>query len=102
MTNRKNRHPAFCFLGSARGSRAGFGGSPKPPSNPQRQIAFDRTRPHLFLNPGNMPSRKLPMTVALDHCVRELHGSIEWFAVRCSFHARFPENNCRVIAVKPR
>ena len=56
----------------------------------------------LFLNPGNMSGGKLPMTVALDHCVRELHDSIEWFAVRCSFHARFPENNCRVIAVKPR
>jgi hypothetical protein len=49
-----------------------------------------------------MSGGKLPTTVALDHCVRELHDSVEWFAVRYSFHARFPENNCRVIAVKPR
>jgi len=56
----------------------------------------------LFLNPGNMSGGKLPTTVALDQCVRELHDSVEWFAVRCSFHARFSENNCRVIAVKPR
>jgi len=49
-----------------------------------------------------MSGGKLPTTVALDHCVRELHDSVEWFAVRCSFHARFSENNCRVIAVKPR
>jgi hypothetical protein len=45
MTNRKNRHPAFCFcnilnLGSTRGSRAGFGGSPKRTSAPQMQIVF--------------------------------------------------------------
>ena len=56
----------------------------------------------LFLDPGNMSGGKLPTTVALDHCVRELHDSVEWFAVRCSFHARFSENNCRIIAVKPR
>jgi hypothetical protein len=77
MTNRKNRHPAFCFPGSARGSRAGFGGSPKPPSNPQRQIAFDRTLPHLFLNPRNMSGGKLPATIALYQRVRELHDSVE-------------------------
>src|SRR6478609_976900 len=45
MTNRKNRHPAFCFckisnLGSACGSRAAFGGSPKQTSAPQLQIVF--------------------------------------------------------------
>src|SRR5436190_5797086 len=56
----------------------------------------------LFLDPRNMSGGKLPTTVALDHCVRELHHSVEWFAVRCSFHARFSENNCRVISVKPR
>jgi hypothetical protein len=69
MTNRKNRHPAFCFLwilnlGSARGSRAGFGGSPKQTSNLQRQIAFAPTRPHLFLDPRNMSGGKLPLSIA--------------------------------------
>jgi hypothetical protein len=49
-----------------------------------------------------MSGGKLPPTIALDQRVRELHDSIERFAVSCSFHARFPENNCRVITVKPR
>ena len=56
----------------------------------------------LFLNPRNMSGGKLPTAFALNECVGELHNSIERFAVRCSFHARFSENNCRVIAVKPR
>jgi hypothetical protein len=89
-------------LGSGRRGDLGFGGSPKRTSNLQRQIAFDRTRPHLFLNPRNMSGGKLPTAIALNQRVRELHDSIEQFAVRCSFHARFSENNCRVITVKPR
>ena len=48
----------------------------------------------LFLNPRNMSGGKLPTAIALDQCVCELHDSIERFAVRCSFHARFSENNC--------
>ena len=49
-----------------------------------------------------MSGGKLPTAIALDQRVGELHDSIERFAVRRSFHARFSENNCRVIAVKPR
>jgi hypothetical protein len=47
----------------------------------------------LFFNPRNMSGGKLPTAVALDQCVGELHNSIERFAVRCSFHTRFSENN---------
>ena len=49
-----------------------------------------------------MSGGKLPMAIALDQCIRELHDSIKRFAIGCSFHARFPENNCGVIAVKSR
>ncbi len=68
------------------------------------QHSDERRRPPegLFLNPRNMSGGKLPATIALDQRVRELHDSIERFAVCCSFHARFSENNCRVITVKPR
>ena len=59
-------------------------------------------RLHAILNPRNMSGGKLPTAVAPDQCVRELHNSVEWFAVRCSFHARLPENNRCVITVKPR
>jgi len=53
----------------------------------------DRLCYTLFLNPGDMPGGKLPTAIALDQCVGELHNSIERFAVRCSFHPRFSENN---------
>src|SRR5215475_11438223 len=56
----------------------------------------------LFFQARNVSGSKLPTTIALDQCVRELHDSIERFAVRCSLHARFSENNCRVTAVKAR
>src|SRR5262249_34933619 len=56
----------------------------------------------LFLDLRNVPGGKLPATIALDQRVRELHDSIECFAVRCSFHARFPENNRYAIIVKSR
>jgi hypothetical protein len=56
----------------------------------------------LFLNPRNMSGGKLPTAVALDQRVRELHNSIERFAVRRSFHTRFSENNGYAVAVKPR
>lgn len=49
-----------------------------------------------------MAGGKLATTITLDQRVGELHDSIERFAVRCSFHARFSENNSCVIAVKPR
>jgi hypothetical protein len=47
----------------------------------------------LFLNPGNMSCGKLPATIAFDQRVGELHDSIKCFAVRCSFHARFANDN---------
>ena len=55
--------------------------------HPFRRLAAARLR--LFFQSGNVPRRKLPTTIALDQCICELHDSIEWFAVRCSFHARF-------------
>ena len=95
MTNRKNRHPAFCLLQKNRIRKAGTQGN--------REIRSDSGLAYtLFFNPRNMSSGKLPTTIALNQRVRELHDSIERLAVRCSFHARFSENNCRVIAVKPR
>src|SRR5206468_6197282 len=100
MTNRKIDIRHFVFWGSAGASRAGFGDSPKRTLNPQRQIAFHHTHPHLFLNPRNMSCGKLPATIALDQRVRELHDSIERLAVRSSFHACFSENNGYAIAVK--
>ena len=87
MTNRKNRHPAFCF-----GAKT------------EKRVRL-RCRCQacmLFLNLRNMSGRKLPTIIALDQGVRELHDSVERFAVRCSFYACFSENNCRVITVKPR
>ena len=94
MTNRKNRHPAFCLY---RKIESGKQELRKQRSGSDSGLAYT-----LFLNPRNMSGGKLPTAIALDQRVRELHDSIERFAVRCSFHARFSENNCRVIAVKPR
>ena len=94
MTNRKNRHPAFCLeIESGSEERR----------KTEKQVRFRSwcQAYALFLDPRNMSGGKLPTTVALDHCIRELQDSIEWFAVSCSFHARFSENNGDVIAVKP-
>jgi hypothetical protein len=101
MTNRKNRHPAFCFLRSARGSRAGVRWFAETNFKSAKADRFGYTRYPLFLNPRDMSGGKLPTTIALDQRVCELHDSIERFAVRRSFHARFSENDCRV-TVKPR
>ena len=95
MTNRKNRHPAFCLY---RKIESGKQEHRQPVEAAVSAASVDT----LFLNPRNMSGGKLPTTIALDQGVRELHDSIERFAVRCSFHARFSENNGRVIAVKPR
>jgi len=87
--NRKNRHPAFCFSFC----------------HSERSRGISNFAAGLFdsvLKPRNVPHGKLPTTVALDQCVRELHDSIEPLAVRCSFHARFSQNNGYIIAVKPR
>jgi hypothetical protein len=95
MTNRKNRHPAFCLR---RKSESGK----QEPRKPVEAAVSAASVDTLFLNPRNMSGGKLPMTIALDQGVRELHDSIKRFAVRCSFHARFSENNGRVIAVNAR
>src|SRR5262249_16384535 len=89
MTNRKNRHPAFCFsfCHSAR----------------SRGTSNFATGLFAFvLQARNMSRSKLPTAIALDHCVSELHDSVERLAVRCSFHTRFSENDGYAIAVKPR
>src|SRR6185369_691713 len=88
MTNRKNRHPAFCLY---RKIESGL-----------EKAAASAATSILFLKPRNVSRGKLPPTIALDQGVRELHDSIERFAVGCSFYARFPQNNCRIVAIKPR
>ena len=95
MTNRKNRHPAFCLYRKIESGKQELRETREAAPTPASAYT-------LFLNPRNMSGGKLPTTIALDQRVRELHDSIERFAVRCSFHARFSENNCRVIAIKPR
>ena len=86
----QDRHPAFCFAVAQASCLWDRGG----------RLACRMFQ--LLLDPRHMPSGKLPSTVAFDQRVRELHDSIERFAVRRSFHARFPEDNSYVIAVKPR
>src|SRR5262249_7600837 len=88
--NRKNRHPAFCFAVAQ---------APLPVL-PAGRLACRMFQ--LFLKPRNVSGCKVPAAVVLDQRVGELHDSIESFAVRCSFHARFSEYNGYVIAVKPR
>jgi hypothetical protein len=83
MTNRKNRHPAFCLY---RKIESGKQELRKQGSASESGLAYT-----LFLKSRNVPGGKLPTAIALNQRVRELHDSIEWFAVRCSFHARvFP------------
>src|SRR5262249_3960286 len=94
MTNRKNRHPAFCLEIESGSEKRRKKKASYSPSWCQTYT--------LFLDLRNVPGGKLPATIALDQRVRELHDSIECFAVRCSFHARFPENNRYAIIVKSR
>src|SRR5262245_21440115 len=98
MTNRQNRHPAFCVWGSHAARVLVSAARRNELQIRNGKWPLPRSVLSLFLNPRNMSSGKLPMTTPLDHCVGELHDSIERFAVRCSFHARLSQNNGRVIA----
>ena len=49
-----------------------------------------------------MAGRNQPPAIAFHHSVSELKHAIEWFALRCSFHVSFSENNRHVIAVDSR
>jgi len=93
MTNRKNRHPAFCFPNES-GKQDG--------RNPVEAAVSATDVDTLLINPGNVSGGKLPTAIALDQCIGELYNSIEWLAIRRSFYVRFSENNCHIIAVKPR
>jgi hypothetical protein len=95
MTNRKKRHPAFCL-------EIESGNEERRKTEKRVPLPCLCQACTLFLNPRNMSGGKLPKTIALDQRVRELHDSIERLAVRCSFHTCFSENDCSVIAVKPR
>ena len=107
MTNRKNRHPAFCLyrkIESGKRTRRACWFRRLAETN-FKSATTDRfwlPAPYLFLDPRNVSGSKLPTAITLDQSVRELHDSIERFAVRRSFHPGFTDNNCRVIAVKPR
>src|SRR5262245_49477320 len=106
MANRKNRHPAFCLCGKIESGCNGYEATTRLSKQQHRKLAEAAVSGAkinaLLLNPRNMSRGKLPATIALDQCVRELHYSIEWFAIRYSLHARFSEDNCHVVAVHPR
>ena len=92
MTNRKKRHPAFCLYRTIESGK----------QRPLEAAVSAANINLLFFEPRNMSGGKLLTAITLDQRVRELHDSIERFAVRCSFDHGFTDNNCRVIAVKAR
>jgi hypothetical protein len=57
---------------------------------------------HLFFQPRHVPGSKLPPVIALNQGVRKLYNAIERLAFRCSFHARFSQNNRHIVAVQSR
>jgi adenylate cyclase len=85
MTNRKNRHPAFCLYRKIESEKQELRKREK-----RMRLRLGYT---LFLDPRNVSGRKLPTAIALNESVGELHDSIERFAVRCSFHTRFSQNH---------
>jgi hypothetical protein len=98
----QDRHPAFCCTETS--NQAATGAKQRPGFQSRKPVEAAMSAANinsLFLNSRDVSCHKLPTAIALDQCVRELHDSIKRFAVRCAFYARFSENNCRVIAVKP-
>src|SRR5205814_8401842 len=56
----------------------------------------------LFFQTRHVTGDELPPPIAFDQRVRELHHTIERLAFGHPFHARFPEDNRRVVSVEPR
>ena len=79
-----DRHPAFCF------------------SEKLVRKAGSQEIQKLLFQARNMPSGKPPLRIALDQRVRELHDSIERFAVHYSLYTRLSKNNGHVASIQPR
>src|SRR6516162_4103011 len=101
MTNRKNRHPAFCLCGKIEsGKQEAYREAAACNAMLSRRRVSAAKITALLLERRNVAGGNLPPAIPLDQSIRELHHSIEWFAVRFSFHMRFSKNNRCVVAVQ--